>query len=470
MLSKLNSITSKFFLILIPAIIITAILFLSTYTYLKYKDLDKALENKILHITELHANAVAEPLWTFNNENVNQSIKTILTHPEVICVEVHEPGGEYLNSWPEDNCVKKYGDELVHTERLAHHDQIVGILRLFYNKQPIYHELKRDLQLASILIALTLMAASIAAFIALSIIVGNPLEKFLRTIQKSKSGHMRTLVHLKTNDEIGRVVNEYNHMIEQEREHIDELEAAREKAEAATRTKSQFLATMSHELRTPLNAVIGISEMLREEVEDNKDEDYVEPLSRVTRAGKHLLSLINEILDLSKIEAGKMEIIPEHVHLNEFLDDIRSTSLTLAEKKNNQLIVEINAKLKNIFVDPTRLRQIILNLVSNACKFTECGKITLSVQDKEIDNVDWFEFKVLDNGIGIEEEKLESLFEEFNQADNTTTRKYGGTGLGLTICRRLCDIMGGSINVRSEIGVGTEFCFLIPSIGKAQYS
>lgn len=469
MLNKFNSITSKFFLILVPAIIVTALLFLSTFTYLKYNDLNNALENKVLHITTLHADAVAEPLWTFNTDNVNQSIKTILTHPEVICVEVQDPNGVQQNSWPDKSCSNKYGEDLVHTEKLVHHDQAVGILRLFYSKEPIYQELMRDIQLAAILVALTLIAASISAFMALSIIVSNPLEKFLRTIQKSESGSMRTLVQLSSNDEIGRVVDEYNHLVELEREHINALENAREIAEAATRTKSQFLATMSHELRTPLNAVIGISEMLLEDVEENKDEEYIEPLTRVSRAGKHLLSLINEILDLSKIEAGKMELRPEHVQLKELVDDVLLTSQSLAENKGNKFIVNNHSNLASIFVDPTRLRQIILNLISNACKFTENGEIIFAVTTKEIDDTDWFEFKILDNGIGIESDKTELLFEEFTQADNTTTRKYGGTGLGLAICRRLCEMMGGTISVLSEPGVGTEFTFLLPSVGNAQY-
>ncbi len=470
MLEKINSISGKFFLILIPTIIITTILFLTSYSYLKFNNLNKTLKDKVLYITNLHAAAVAEPLWTFNNENVLQSIKTILTHPEVVCVVVQDSSGENTNSWPVESCSAAFGDELVYTKTLEHHDQMVGEMQLFYTKEPIYEELKNELVLASILIALTLLAASIAAFAALSIIVGNPLEKFLRTIKKSKSGNMRTLVQLSSNDEIGRVVDEYNNLVEIERNYISELETARETAEMATRTKSQFLATMSHELRTPLNAVIGISEMLLEDAEDNNDEDYIEPLTRVSRAGKHLLSLINEILDLSKIEAGKMDLMPEHVLLNDLINDVYSTSSALAASKHNSFAINNHSKLASIFVDPTRLRQIILNLISNACKFTENGEITFSVSTKEIDDVDWFEFKVLDNGIGMEPEITESLFEEFTQADSTTTRKFGGTGLGLSICRRLCDMMGGSISVYSEPGTGTEFTFILPSVGRAQYT
>ena len=470
MSTKFNSITAKFFLILVPTIVLTAALFLSIYIYLKNNDLNEELSNRISLNAHLHANAVAEPLWTFNYAAVKQVIKTILTNPEVLCVEVLEPDGKYVHSWPEKSCAGAFGEELVHTDKLALHEQDVGILRLFYSKDEIYKTLSRDIQLATILILLTIFAASIAAFIALSIIVGNPLAKLLDSIRNTKPGHMRPMVQLSSNDELGRVVDEYNTMIELEQKHINELETAREQAETATRTKSQFLATMSHELRTPLNAVIGISEMLLEEVEEKKEEDYIEPLTRVSRAGKHLLNLINEILDLSKIEAGKMDLIPEHIQVKELLDEIHSTSIPLAEKNGNGFIVKCPEQIGSIFADPTRLRQIILNLISNACKFTNNGEITLSVENKEIDLTDWYEFKVKDTGIGMESDKTENLFEEFTQADSSTTRKFGGTGLGLAICRRLCDMMGGSIQVQSELGVGTEFTFTLPSVGKTQYS
>ncbi len=470
MLNRLNSVTTKFFAILIPTIALTAALFLTFYIYLKNHDLNESLDNKILLISQLHANAVSEPLWTFNNENVKKSLKTILSHPEVVCAEVLEPNGNYVDSWPVSNCAEVYGDEQCHTGDLTLHDQHVGILKIFYSKDKIYETLYRDVQLAAILIILTLFAASVAAFIALSMIVNNPLAKLLDSIRETKPGQMRPMVKLTSKDELGRVVDEYNNMIEQERNHIDELEMARSQAEAATHTKSQFLATMSHELRTPLNAVIGISEMLLEEVQEKKEDDYIEPLTRVSRAGKHLLSLINEILDLSKIEAGKMDLIPEHIQIIEFLDDISFTSKPLVEQNKNKFSIVCPDNIGSIFADPTRLRQIILNLISNACKFTSNGEITLSVQSVEIELTDWYEFKVKDTGIGMKLDQTEKLFDEFTQADSSTTRNFGGTGLGLAICRRLCDIMGGSITLESELGVGTVFTFVLPAVGKMQYS
>ncbi|MEJ1996455.1 MAG: response regulator [Limibacillus sp.] len=219
-----------------------------------------------------------------------------------------------------------------------------------------------------------------------------------------------------------------------------------------------FLANMSHELRTPLNAIIGITEMLIEDVEELGNDDLVDPLGRILRAGKHLLSLINEILDLSKIEAGKLELHIEEFDLDLLVQEAATTVRPLAEKNGNVLSVTCPADLGVITADQTRLRQIVLNLLSNACKFTEQGRVEIDV--KPID--DTFEVAVSDTGIGLSDEQIGRLFEEFSQADTSTTRRFGGTGLGLAISRRLARMMGGDIQVKSEFGKGSTFNLIIP--------
>ena len=231
----------------------------------------------------------------------------------------------------------------------------------------------------------------------------------------------------------------------------------------ATVAKSRFLANMSHELRTPLNAVIGITEMLMEDAEDSGDRSAREPLERIARAGKHLLQLINDVLDLSKIEAGKLEINYEPVALASLVDDVVGEAEPLAAKNGNRLVVECPPDIGTIRSDPTRLRQIMLNLLSNACKFTEHGTVSLSVGRSRADGNDWISIRVADTGIGMTAEQLGRLFQEFSQADSSTTRKYGGTGLGLAISDRLCRMMGGSIDVESEPGVGTTFSVRLPA-------
>jgi signal transduction histidine kinase/DNA-binding response OmpR family regulator/HAMP domain-containing protein len=243
---------------------------------------------------------------------------------------------------------------------------------------------------------------------------------------------------------------------------VDRLADARDEAMQATIAKSRFLATMSHELRTPLNAVIGITEMLIEEAQDAGDTANLEPLGRITRAGKHLLELINDVLDLSKIEAGKLELHFEEVDLEALVGDIAGAAEPLAERNGNRLVIDRAAPLGTMTCDATRLRQIMLNLLSNACKFTDKGTVTLTLARESEAGADWLAFRVADTGIGMTQEQLQKLFQEFTQADSSTTRKYGGTGLGLAITDRLCRMLGGTVTVASTPGVGTEFSVRLP--------
>jgi signal transduction histidine kinase len=234
---------------------------------------------------------------------------------------------------------------------------------------------------------------------------------------------------------------------------------AREQAEAANRTKSSFLANMSHELRTPLNAVIGYSEMLEEELtEDGGDQGNIDDLGKIKAAGKHLLELINSVLDLSKIEAGKIELEIEKLDLPQLLDYVSSTAQPLIEKNGNKLVVQMQDDIGTLFSDSTRLRQVLLNLLSNGSKFTQQGTITLAVRRETVPGAaDQLVFDVTDTGIGMTQEQMDKLFQAFVQADSATTRKYGGTGLGLVISRRLCNLLGGDVTVTSELGKGSCF-------------
>ena len=240
-----------------------------------------------------------------------------------------------------------------------------------------------------------------------------------------------------------------------------ESEVLAEKAREASNAKSLFLANMSHELRTPLNAIIGLSSLISEDVRDDGLEDYYEPIDRIQRASTHLLSLINDVLDVSKIEAGKIELHFEKFDLEEVLEDVLLSSEELASQKNNKLIRNPTELIGEIHCDKTRLKQIIYNLVSNSCKFTENGKIEIKSQYKNDDKTQ-LKIDIIDSGIGMTEAQRMKLFSSFTQADSSTTRKYGGTGLGLSISKELTELMGGTISVTSEIGVGSKFTVVLP--------
>ncbi|URN95644.1 MAG: response regulator [Candidatus Pristimantibacillus lignocellulolyticus] len=243
-------------------------------------------------------------------------------------------------------------------------------------------------------------------------------------------------------------------------ERTEQLEKAHDEAIKANMIKSQFLANMSHELRTPLNAIIGYSEMLQEEAEELNEPTFVEDLGKISKAGNHLLALINDILDISKIEAGKMEVHFETCRVTDLIKDVVATISPLVDINNNQL--EIDCEEGDITTDVTKLRQILLNLLSNANKFTNEGKIRLHIFREIRDDKEGYSFSVQDTGIGMSDEQLEKLFQPFMQADSSTTRKYGGTGLGLAISQRFCNIMNGTITVESELGVGSRFKCWIP--------
>jgi CheY-like chemotaxis protein/nitrogen-specific signal transduction histidine kinase len=252
----------------------------------------------------------------------------------------------------------------------------------------------------------------------------------------------------------------------------EELSLARDRALEANRTKSSFVANMSHELRTPLNAIIGYSEMLQEDVALLGLEDFEGDLKKIYKAGRHLLDLINDILDMTKIEAGKLKIHFDDFNLPMLVWDTCNTVKPLLIKNNNNLEIDCDHDLGEIRTDITRLRQILLNLLSNAGKFTKSGEIKVKVSRKildpqaldpqNLDQTEYFCFEVSDTGIGISPENIRNLFQAFNQVDNSTTRQYGGTGLGLAISQRLCQMMGGDIMLESELGKGSTFIVRLP--------
>ncbi len=340
-------------------------------------------------------------------------------------------------------------------------------------------------KLGSLIIACSLLiSAGIAAMLAVytSAAIARPLEATTLIAQRvTEESNFDLQVPVTTSDEVGMLAVSLNELIQRVAEYTEDLHEAKVAAEAANRSKSAFLANMSHELRTPLNAIINYSEMLQEDAQDSGSEDFLPDLEKIQTAGKHLLDMISDILDISKIEAGHVTLYLENFDVATMIEEVMTTAQTLVEKKGNALALKTKGELGTMYADQPKVRQILLNLLSNAAKFTEKGVITIGIEriqnkkpklTKRNKNNDFNSgsnyssqiliFRVSDTGIGMTDEQLDQIFKPFTQADASTTRKYGGTGLGLTISQRLCEILGGEISVESEDGKGSTFIVSLP--------
>jgi signal transduction histidine kinase len=353
---------------------------------------------------------------------------------------------------------------------------------------------KRALHYLAILMGLTILSTTVAFLLSSGLrkLITNPILQLKAAMEEvSASRNYSLRVPKKSSDEIGELIDRFNSMIfeieraEQELRTLNDsleervaersqaaeeraqalaeserrLRQAKELAEQASHTKSAFLANMSHELRTPLNAIIGYSEMLEEEFEQKGETTFLRDVAKIQSAGRHLLSVISDILDLSKIEAGRVQIDPQHFDLSDVIADVVSTIEPIAAKNSNHVTISVPESIL-VFSDQTRIRQVLMNLLSNACKFTQSGTVHISARYEQQSGSAIVE--VRDTGVGIEASQVERIFEAFVQADASTTRKYGGTGLGLPISRRFCQLLGGDLVAASTPGKGSVFTMRIP--------
>ncbi|HLJ50968.1 MAG TPA: ATP-binding protein [Bryobacteraceae bacterium] len=349
---------------------------------------------------------------------------------------------------------------------------------------------------ASILIALALSSA-------LQKLISAPILRLAHVMSEVSAEHNYSIPAIAHGeDEIGLLIGHFHKLLAQIRERDealrqahDELEQrvldrtselqleiaqheqtqahllfAKKEADEANRAKSEFLANMSHELRTPLNAIIGYSEMLHEVATDRHDIEYIPDLERICMAGRHQLTLINDVLDLAKIEAGRMRVSLENFAVEPVVQEVASSVQSLALKNHNLLNMKIDGPLGNVHLDATKVKQCLWNLLGNACKFTENGVVTLAVARRKEQSREWIVFEVVDTGIGMSAGQMQKLFRAFSQVDSSSTRKHGGSGLGLMISRRFSRMMGGDIQVYSEPGKGSSFTLTLPVNAGAEES
>ncbi len=359
------------------------------------------------------------------------------------------------------------GEEAMRLERLG--TQLTKILDIAQERERQGEVVWEDAQgLEKLIIIISMLGSvAIAGIVALrtSRALAEPVVTVTQVAQQvARESNFELRAPITTQDEIGSLATSLNQLIERVSQRTQELQQAKEAAEAASHAKSQFLANMSHELRTPLNAIIGLSQLLQEDAQelDLGEPELIDDLQSINTAGKHLLELIDDILDLSKIEAGKMELYPETFEIATLINTIVITVKPLVEKNGNVLEVHCDERLGTMHTDQTKVRQVLFNLLSNAAKFTKQGRITLTVTHEQGGISQGVCFRVSDTGIGISDEQQQRLFQAFTQGDASTTRQYGGTGLGLAISRHFCQMMSGDIAVESKVGQGTTFTVSLP--------
>jgi signal transduction histidine kinase/DNA-binding response OmpR family regulator len=481
---RYRSLTSKLLAVYIPLVLLSLVTLFAVQGIDFYYRQRAQLIEELQQIAEIQSKSAAIATWEFDTDRLKTTAREIgrLAHIQGFRIQ-DETGAILAESGNPDLPVDS--PRFLVTRKLVFKigdtETLLGTLTVTGNSDFIWQDLRAQVQSIFFSLLVLLLALVGATLLANRLVIGRPIRLLHQSITRARTEGVSQKVEWQGNDELAQVVSAYNDLLDAQKvseaeikqyqdsleqqvnERTEELRKARKEADAANQAKSAFLANMSHELRTPMNAILGYSEMLMEEAEDAGQEDFIPDLKKINKAGTHLLALINDVLDLSKIESGKIEAFPEEINLNSLIDEVTATAHPLLEKNGNQLVVERGENLGNAFQDITKLRQILLNLMSNAAKFTKEGTVTLHASRLTKENGDWLTLAVSDTGIGIAEDKLDHVFDEFSQADNSTTRDYGGTGLGLAISRRFCKLLGGGLNVHSELGKGSTFTVRIPA-------
>jgi signal transduction histidine kinase/CheY-like chemotaxis protein len=472
--------------VLITALLVLTVAVLSVVLLQSaQKTLTAEITKRGLTIAQDLGASAKKPILTGDELTLNLLVKEVLADPDVLYVTITDPAGKILA----DSDVSSVGQPFVrppglrpvtdgplvqpHTLPgrgrlldfglpLSFSNVPIGAVYLGFSEQALDEALARARNHTLAISGLMILVGILGA-VGLATLLSRPVLRLAEATRAIAAGDFDVALQVRSRDEIGALTDSFNQMARSLRT-SEELGRAYQRLEVASRHKSEFLANMSHELRTPLNAIIGYSEMLQEDAAALEQPQLVADLQKITAAGKHLLELINAVLDLSKIEAGKMDLYLETFDVAGMVRDVASVIRPLAEKNGNRLEVACDDAVGRMQADLTKLRQTLFNLLSNANKFTDHGTVALTVTRRSEPAGDWVAFEVRDTGIGMTPEQIGKLFQDFSQADASTTRKYGGTGLGLALSRRLCRMMGGDITVASEPGRGSVFTVRVPAV------
>jgi len=496
-------------LVAINMVTSSVVLSLACATFLAYELVAyrKSVTQQLSTGAQIVAQASTAALAFEDRRSAMETLATLRAEPNVVagCIYTKDdrPFAAFLRGearrdlprHPGPSGARFVDHHLIFFQPIVFDGERIGTVYLKRDLDDIYARLERY---AGIVLGVWLLATLAAYLLSsrLQRVISEPTLRLAEMAGRVSAEQNYSLRAVKRgNDEIGVLVDSFNQMMEQiqartrdldyarealerhvvelcdeiaSRQRVqDELLAAKQAAEESSRAKSVFLANMSHELRTPLNAIIGYSEMLREDAEEAGQQKPIPDLERISTAGRHLLALINSVLDLSKAEAGKTELLWEDVAVTQIFADAASALAPLARQNRNQLNMHCAPNVRSIHVDAVKFRQSLYNVLSNACKFTRNGTVTVDVLSVSVQRTEYVEWRVSDTGIGIQPEQMRSLFQPFSQGDASTTRKFGGTGLGLAISRRFCELMGGTITATSEPGKGSTFTIRLPLAGQA---
>lgn len=495
-----TSISRQFSLALVSVVSLILFGLSALAIYTTKSRLEEQLDKRLTQLIRLAQTSLSTPLWNLDSASLDDFVDALLSDETIAYVSISADNAFAIEKTRDQYRSQSFSYfaqslDFVSAESDVFYDRNkIGRIRLAVSKNTIREALINDIRNVIALAVSLLAAVSITTLYLTRRYIFFPLLKLKAAASLIARGQLDAQIDTRADNEIGSLARDFHAMQEAIRALFDDLRLAKQKleghsqtledkvaqrtleleqatrqaceamagAEEANRAKSMFLANMSHELRTPLNAIIGYSEMLIETAVDAGQSETVSDLEKIRAAGRHLLELINGVLDLSKVEAGRMELYLEEFSVKTVLDEVNATIALALHKQGNTLVLECDQELGTMYADLAKFRQVLLNLLSNACKFTENGNVILEATQTLEEGRAWCYFKIQDTGIGMSDAQIARVFAPFTQADSSTTRKFGGTGLGLNISRHFARMMGGDITVESREGKGSIFTVKLP--------